>query len=88
MKIKFEFPGSRKIRNQFFWLTVYKNGQPLWWSEQDNIWLRKPIFDASSTKRCSSVKAFKRHIRKHAELKECTAILVSMFEGHDVICNV
>ena len=82
---------GRRLKKQFMWIQVLKLVQKdplydesLWWDYEQQIWTENPIGSSSNCKDCHSIKAFKRHIRKHPEIKDHKAILVSEFKGCDV----
>lgn len=84
MKLKFERTKGNRIHKRFLWVT---NFDGLWWLCKSKKWvseLPKPLTeDASTCCGCKTVKAFKRHLRKHPIIKG-KAVLVSRFEGFDV----
>ena len=94
-QFEFEAPvKTRILRSRFFGIQHYcKNGMAdRWYVESQNKWLRfadTNIGDQiSNTAKCRSFKAFKRHLRKHPELQECSpVVLVSRFVGHCIIAS-
>jgi hypothetical protein len=84
MKLLYDKSKGRRLRHQFAWIqTRSQKGQMLWWDSSKKVWGEEGNTNCVS---CYSVKAFKRHIKKHPELKGCKVILVSDFVGCDVIC--
>jgi len=78
-------PGARVLK-RFFGVTVWNAN--MWFCEDLNKWMTidevPAEFGASSHARCNSFKAFKRHLRKHPELRGQEVELTSVFEG----CNI
>ena len=60
--------GSRVMRYGFG-VTVM-SGEPLWWCRNRRIWttLEDNVSGLSSHAECRTVKAFKRHLRRHAKV--------------------
>lgn len=93
---KFEFeqpPGARILSGRFFGVCHYGHAQEdfvdLWWFDEARRWA--PIdelnhkYTASSHAPVRSFKAFKRHLRKHPELKQVEeVVLVSKFVGYNI----
>lgn len=79
---------TRILNSRFFGITHFSDSQ-IWWSEKKRKWL---IWDEcmkygiySNTAPCHSFKAFKRHLRKHPELKEVGKIVLSSrYIGHNI----
>jgi len=79
--MKFEQCKGNRLHKQFIWITNFSN---LWWSPAKNKWVEKPEDSCySNCKKCRSLKAFRRHLRKHPEIRG-KAILVSRFIGYDI----
>ena len=88
---EFDAPvGTRILSSRFMGITHYSLAD-LWWSEHFQKWM--PIKDAltdndggaSNTAECRSFKAFKRHLRKHPELRDAGEVtLVSRFIGYSI----
>jgi len=79
--MKFNQCKGNRLHKQFIWITTFSN---LWWSYKADMWVKDPVDCVySSTKRCKSLKAFKRHLRKHPEIRS-KALLVSKFKGYDI----
>jgi hypothetical protein len=82
MKIKFTQSKGNRFYKQFIWITTNNS---LWWSNLENKWIKNPKDKMySSCKKCKSVKAFKRHLKKHPEIQG-NAVLVSRFYNCDVL---
>jgi hypothetical protein len=84
---EFQAPvGSRILNSRFIGVTNYYGD--LWWSHEHKKWL--PLFEvgnegASNFADCRSFKAFKKHLKRHPELKEADfVVLVSRFIGHNI----
>ena len=84
---EFEAPvGTRILSSRFFGITHFSL-QDLWWSYTYNKWL--PLSECngncSNTNHIRSFKAFKRHLRKHPELRSCgEVVLQSRYVGHSI----
>ena len=78
----FDKPKGQRLHKRFIWIT---NFDGLWWSYKHRQWYQDtpPSGDYSTCCRCRSLKAFKRHLRKHPEIRG-KAILVSRFIGYNV----
>ena len=77
----FDAPVNTRILNsRFFGITHFSDSQ-IWWSEKKRKWMSYEecinYGSFSNTARCRSFKAFKRHLRKHPELKEAGEIVLS-----------
>jgi len=88
---------GNRLHKRFIWMLIRKppekskynkDGDTLWWDDERNIWTENPIGHSSSCKSCRSLRAFRRHLRKHPEIKGYTAILVNRFAKYDVECIV
>ena len=85
-KFEFDAPVGTRMMKRFFGATTFQSD--LWYSEVLKKWV--PIAEvpddslASTHARCNSFKAFKRHLRKHPELRGLEVILASRFMGYDV----
>lgn len=81
--MRFQKPKGQRIHRYFIWVTA-KPG--LWWVPSIRKWKYSNEIkdvDCQSCYPCRTVKAFKRHIRKHPEIKG-RATLVSRYSGYDV----
>jgi hypothetical protein len=84
MKLLYDQCKGKRIKKQFMWIQVRNpKGRSLWWDTSKKIWGENGNTNCVT---CKSVKAFRRHIKKHPELKGCKVILVSEFVSHDVEC--
>jgi len=88
--------GSRILRQSHSVTTFSRPDKPdfnhaVWWSRDLRRWVdseeRAALYLPFSTHaKCRSLKAFKRHLRKHeAILKHYRVILVSRFKNHDIV---
>ena len=84
----FEAPaGECILSSRFIGVTTYCD---LWWSDTEKKWVDyKEVKDdeiySSTMTSCRSFKAFKRHLRKHPELKAADEVIfVSQFVGYDI----
>lgn len=96
MAWKFEFeqpPGARILSGRFFGVCHFGHAQDdfvdLWWCDDLRRW--GPLDELNDMYSCCthapvrSFKAFKRHLRKHPELKKVEeVILVSRFIGYNI----
>lgn len=86
IELQFDAPKGTRIHNRFLGVTVFTDAA-LWWGENDRRWGlfvgRTGVLSSHAS--CRTVKAFKRHLRKHSEaLAGCEVVLCSRFVGHDV----
>lgn len=83
MKLVFEAPYGRRLHRYFngIQLESYNN---LWWSYDDKRWmpLKHIKGPASTSAPCKTLKAFKRHLRKHPELHGLPVVLTNRFYNH------
>lgn len=73
--------------------------ETMWWDSTNRRWIAdrdfpwgknnpERTFNASSSAPCRSFKAFRRHLRKHADkLAGKRVVLVSRFIGHDIVAE-
>jgi len=86
IELQFDAPKGSRVHNRFLGVQIFTD-TPLWWGEKDRKW---GLFvgrtgDLSSHATCRTVKAFKRHLRKHRhDLAGCEVMLCSRFIGHHV----
>ena len=63
------------------------NHAGFWWLEKSKIWAKDlpvPLTEpARSIVPCKTLRAFRRHLRNHPEIKD-VAILTSKYAGYDV----
>jgi hypothetical protein len=82
--MKYDQSKPFRFRRYFHGIT---NHSGLWWLSQSKIWvedLPSPLTEMASTHApCKTLRAFRRHLRNHPELKG-KAILVSKYAGYDV----
>lgn len=87
----FEAEKRKRLMHRFCGITVVDGGH-LWWSCAERKWVASPARGKgamSSHAPCRTVKAFRRHIRKHVEeLQGHRVTLCSRWIGHDVHCDV
>ena len=92
----FEAPvGTRILSDRFMGICHYLKDYSdthLWWCDEQKQWM--PIDEVLAEHGCSShapgrsFKAFKRHLRKHPELKVADeVVLCSRFKGYDIIAK-
>ena len=83
--MRYDKPKGQRIKRFFFGVNV----ENYWWCPEINHWVSNnimkeyPQFSYASTARCGTVRAFRRMLRKHPNIKR-RATLVSKYAGHDV----
>ena len=85
MRLKFDKPKGQRIKRGFYSVEIEE--VDWWWEEDSRTWKR--IADAIppfvSNSPCKTVKAFRRHVRKHKKyMGQVTFRLVSAYVGYDV----
>lgn len=86
IELKFEAPKGSRIHKGFLGITTF--GKDIWWSCKRRAWVSCGS-GTSSTAPCNSLKAFRRHLRKHAEeLRGAEVVLVSRWMGCDIIADL
>lgn len=81
--MRFQKPRGQRINRYFCGVT---NFECLWWVPHINTWVTSSEIKGRSAQThapCRTVKAFRRHLRKHPEIRG-KAILVSRYKGYDV----
>jgi hypothetical protein len=84
--LDFEAPNGSRM-NYDYWGVTVMSGPRSWWGKETRRWYEDaPQSEPSSTHApCRSVKAFRRHLRRHqSELHGCEVVLVSRWRGHNV----
>ena len=86
VELKFEAPKGSRFHKRFLGVTTF--GKDIWWSDERRTW--GPCGPGtSSTAPCNSLKAFRRHLRKHAdELKGAEVVLISRYMDCDIIADL
>ena len=84
-KITYDKPAGERCNKLGLWIQVY--GDVCWWNYDQRKWLPDPSGACSNAKGCKTLKAFKRHLRKHPELKGQEVILCSRYVGYDITAN-
>lgn len=83
-RFEFEAPVGERMMKRFIGVTTYSD----FWYGDDAVWsktLDKDQCYGSTANGVNSFPAFKRHLRKHPELRECeSVILVSRFVGYNI----
>ena len=97
MKIKFQAPKGRRIKNNFLWVCLdsdtVDNGYSYMYFSDSKEWrkdseLKEGETCASNACNCRSLKSAVRLIKKWNFPKGTTFILCSRFFGHDVYITV
>jgi len=74
--MKYDLPKGQRIKKGFLWITCFD--KTMWYCDDCNKWYDGVVtcpHPYSDSKRCGSVRAFRRHLRKHPELKGITMTL-------------
>ena len=87
IELVFDAPKGTRIHNRFFGVAVFADEGGPWWHDETRRW--GPFNSANGVRSthapCRTLKAFKRHLRKHwRDLSGCEVVLHSRFVGHDV----
>ena len=91
-KYTFEAPvRTRILRSRFFGVITWCD-DGLWFERKSNKWYKMEDTPnegyISNVARCSSFKAFKRHLRKHPKLKsQQEVVLRSRYVGYDIVAK-
>lgn len=86
MKLRFEKPKGQRLHKRFVWISQFEG---FMWADKSRKWVRIEnipkirLESYSSCAPCKSVKAFRRHLKKHPEIKG-KAVLVNRFVGYNV----
>ena len=82
--MKFEAQRGNRVHRYFVGVTNFSG---MWWMPSSRKWIQglpqKLSEDVWSSARCRTIRAFRRHLRKHPEIRG-KAVLVSRFYGCDV----
>lgn len=90
---EFQAPVGQRINRYGLGVTIMA-GPNLWWSLHSRRWLTQEAAQDeghgyTNTARCRTLKAFKRHIRKHAAaLDGCEVCWVNRYVDHGVIARI
>ena len=88
--VTFEAPVNTRILNsRFCGITYFFSDAQMWWSDKKKKWMSYEecikYGSFSNIAPCRSYKAFKRHLRKHPELKEFgEVVLFSRYVGYNI----
>lgn len=89
--LTFEAPRNQAVHRYFYGCTVRDRQEPsLWWVDALNrfVAVDDPILEnhwhCSNSKPIRTLKAFKRFLRKHPELRGRAVRLVNRYLGYDV----
>ena len=75
--MRYDLAKGQRIKKRFLWIINFN--ADMWYCDDCDKWYQgTPTCDHSysNTKRCRSVRAFRRHLRKHPELKGIEMTLV------------
>jgi len=82
--MKFEAQRGNRVHRNFVGVTNFSG---MWWLFNSKKWVDKlpmPLTEtAGTTAPCRTLRAFRRHLRKHPEIRG-KAVLVNRFPGCDV----
>lgn len=82
--LEFDAPVGHRLHKRFWGIT--NNSADLWWSLDERRWMPyEQGKSLSNMAHCRSVRAFKRHLRRHPELAGSEVTLVSRFVGFDIV---
>jgi len=91
MSLEFQAPKGQRMHRYFWCATVWDSLEPsLWWVDEVNAFVpckSEPYLKygaSSNSKPIRTLRAFKRFLRKHPELKGRTVRLVNRYVGYDV----
>jgi hypothetical protein len=85
-RFRFEAPKGRRLCRYFYDVTCYTPAghESLWWYPDEQRWGKYvPGRDCSTHAPCRTLRAFKRHLRKHKNLYG-EIVLVNLYAGFDV----
>jgi hypothetical protein len=77
--MKYEAPKGKRLNKYFMWIEVVG----MWWCYKNKKWVNNPEYDASTGKRCLTMKAFRKHLKKFPDIKG-KAILINKYPGHNI----
>lgn len=86
MKLKFDKPRGQRVMRRFHGIEIV-DGNDCWWDETNKKWddISNIRGSCSNFFPCKTVRAFKRHIRKHSSyMGKGRFRLASMYVGYDV----
>jgi len=83
--MRFQKPKGQRLHKRFIWITNFSH---LWWVPSEKKWMLSEDIPEnhngySTCCGCRSLRAFKRHLRKHPEIKG-KAVLVNRFAGYEI----
>lgn len=83
MKLHFDRPKGLRLHKRFFGVNV----KGMWWSVDTKEWVyehdeRSTLYCSSA--QCNSVKAFRRHLRKHPNIRGKATLVSKFCGGYDV----
>lgn len=74
----------RKIKKYGGWIRTSFDKETLWYSEKLKKWGECIPTDCSNSVPCRTLRAFRRHLKKHTELQNVEMMLVSKYDGHNI----
>ena len=90
IKFTFDAPKGQRIHKQFWAITVEGS---LWHEHKSGKWVDSVDWDSGSGhsthyEGIKSLKAFKRYVKKHPELKGRTVWIVSKYKDHHIKAEI
>jgi hypothetical protein len=89
-KLTFEAPAGKRNHQLGLWITTMTKGgggNVSWYSKDEGKWVANAVYGSSNCFECTCIRSFKKHLRKHPELKGEKVCLVSRYHGLDVTAN-
>lgn len=90
MILEFKAPRGQRVHRYFWSATVWDDGPSMWWIDELNAFFPdgsselKLYSHGNHSRPIRTLRAFKRFLRKHPELKGRTVRLVNRYVGYDV----
>lgn len=90
-ELKFQAEKGQRLHRYFWQATIMDKLEPdLWWCDEYNMFLPhevlrdSPYGYSSHSRPIRTLRAFKRFLRKHHEIRGRTVRLVSRYVGYDI----
>lgn len=95
IELQFDAPKGQRMHRYGMGVTVMDDGDPLWWDYEGRQWISgddasaRGIDVSSHVKPVRTLRAFRRHLRRHAEaLRGRRVVWVSRYMGNDVTATI
>ena len=82
-KFSYDLPSGSRELHLGIWVTVL-DGDVSWYSRAKCAWVKCAEVGSSTCFGCKCLRSFKRHLRKHPELKGSVVCLASRYDGCDI----